>query len=123
VLPPAPPVVPPAPPVAPPAPPVEPPAPPVAPPAPPVALPPAPELDPPLPDEPPVIDVSPDRVPPVPALSLEQAVSAKRVALPATTTIEVFIVVRIGQRPFEVRASSAAPRAKAIMINGRSRQT
>jgi hypothetical protein len=76
---------------------------------------------PPLPDEPPVIDVSPVRVPPVPALSLEQAVSAKRAAPPATAIIEVFIVVRIGQRPFEMRASSAAPGAKPIMINGRSR--
>jgi hypothetical protein len=47
-------------------------------------------------------------------------VKAKQATLPAPTTIDIKFVVRIGQRSFQERVSSALPEAKPIMINGRS---
>jgi hypothetical protein len=43
-------------------------------------------------------------------LSLEQPVTAKQVALPATTTIEIKFVVRIGNVPFECVILVRSPR-------------
>jgi hypothetical protein len=56
---------------------------------------------PPLPVEPPVIDVPAVPFTFGPPLSLEQPVTARRAALPATKIIEAKLVVRIGNVPFE----------------------
>jgi hypothetical protein len=75
-------------------------------------------LVPPLPVEPPVIDVPLVTVLLGPPLSLEQPVTARQAALPATTITEIIFVVRIGKVPFEKRKSSAFPKTKPIKNSG-----